>query len=53
MVLANSRYNENGKDKPLVEGKIQLQSEACEVYYKDIKIKEIDKMPDEYLSYFK
>jgi len=52
MVLANSRYNENGTDKPLVEGKIQLQSEGCEVYYKDIKIKEIDKMPDEYLSYF-
>jgi hypothetical protein len=23
----------NGVDKPLVEGKIQLQSEGCEVYY--------------------
>jgi hypothetical protein len=52
MVLANSRFNENGADKPLVEGKIQLQSEGCEVYYKDIKVKMIDEMPDEYRTYF-
>jgi hypothetical protein len=52
MVLSNSRYHENGVDKPLIEGKIQLQSEGCEVYYKDIKIKDIDKMPDEYQQYF-
>lgn len=52
MVLSNSRFNEKGVDKPLVEGKIQLQSEGCEVYYKDIKIKAIDKMPDEYLVYY-
>lgn len=52
MVLANSRFNENGVAKPLVEGKIQLQSEGCEVYYKDIKIKMIDVMPDEYRAYF-
>jgi hypothetical protein len=52
MVLSNSRFNENGVDKPLIEGKIQLQSEGCEVYYKDIKIKVIDKMPDEFRAYF-
>ena len=52
MVLANSRFNENGVDKPLVEGKIQLQSEGCEVYYKDIKIKIIDELPNEYQTYF-
>ena len=52
MVLSGSRYNENGIDKPLVEGKIQLQSEGCEVYYKDIKIKKIDEMPAEFLHYF-
>jgi Domain of Unknown Function (DUF1080) len=53
MVLSNSRFNDKGVDKPLIEGKIQLQSEGSEVYYKDIKIKEIDKMPDEYAAYFK
>jgi hypothetical protein len=52
MVLAHSRFNENGVDKPLVEGKIQLQSEGCEVYYKDIMVKMIDEMPAEYRTYF-
>lgn len=52
MVLSNSRSHENGADRPLIEGKIQLQSEGCEVYYKDIKIKTIDKMPAEFLAYF-
>jgi 3-keto-disaccharide hydrolase len=52
MVLANSRFNENGVDKPLIEGKIQLQSEGCEVYYKDIKIKMIDELPNEFQAYF-
>ncbi len=53
MVLSNSRFHENGVDKPLVEGKIQLQSEGCEVYYKDIKIKAIDKMPEEFTAYYR
>lgn len=53
MVLSNSRFNINGVDKPLTEGKIQLQSEGSEVYYKDIRIKTIEKMPDEYLTYYK
>jgi Domain of Unknown Function (DUF1080). len=39
MALSNLRYLDNGKTKPLVEGKIQLQSEAGEVFYKDIEIK--------------
>ena len=53
MALSNSRYMVNGEAKPLVSGKIQLQSEAAEVYYKDIVIKKIDGMPAEYASYFK
>jgi Domain of Unknown Function (DUF1080) len=53
MVLANSRYNENGIDKPLTDGKIQLQSEGSEVYYKDIQIQPIDKMPEEYQAFYK
>ncbi|MEO6542362.1 MAG: DUF1080 domain-containing protein [Ferruginibacter sp.] len=52
MVLSNSRFYENGKYQPLIEGKIQLQSEGCEVYYKNIKIKMIDKMPEEYTRYY-
>ena len=53
MVLANSRFIDSTGQKPLIEGKIQLQSEACEVYYKDVRIKKIDKMPEEYISLFK
>ena len=43
MVLQNSRYVKDGKSIPLTKGKIQLQSEAGEVYFKDIRIKSIEK----------
>ncbi|ALJ01180.1 3-keto-disaccharide hydrolase [Rufibacter tibetensis] len=52
MVLQNSRYVENDKTIPLTKGKIQIQSEAAEVYYKDILIKELDEMPKQYAAYF-
>lgn len=45
MILKNSRYiDENGKDVPLTKGKIQLQSEAAEIYFKDIRIRKIDSL---------
>ena len=53
MALSNSRFIDNGISKPLVKGKLQLQCEAAEVYYKDILIKKIDSMPAQYASYFK
>jgi hypothetical protein len=52
MALSNNRYKVGNEVKPLVKGKLQLQSEAAEVYYKDIKIKQIDGIPAEYASYF-
>lgn len=53
MVLRNSRYvNENGEAVPMTEGKIQLQSEAAELFYKDIKIRSLDAMPTEYVGLF-
>lgn len=52
MVLKNSRYEKDEKFIPLDEGKIQLQSEAAEIFYKDIKIKEIDKLPKKYTPLF-
>jgi hypothetical protein len=52
MVLQNSRYMDNGKAVPLIRGKIQLQSEAAEVYYKNIRIKTLDALPKEYASLF-
>lgn len=53
MVLQNSRtVDENGVAQPLVEGKLQLQSEAAEIYYKDIYIREITELPKPYSSLF-
>ncbi|GAL86695.1 hypothetical protein MYP_3925 [Sporocytophaga myxococcoides] len=51
MALSNSSYMD-GILKPLTKGKIQLQSEAAEVFFKDIRIKPITKIPSEYVGYF-
>lgn len=52
MVLQNSRYLANGKTTPLTKGKIQLQSEGAEVFFKDIQVKGIQKIPAEYEAFF-
>lgn len=52
MVLQNSRYMEAGKAVPLTKGKIQLQSEGAEVFYKDIQIRNLPAMPAEYVKLF-
>lgn len=47
MVLENSvSFNENAAPTPLTKGKIQFQSEAAEVYYKNIKIRPVDALPE-------
>lgn len=40
------------KDIPLTEGRIQLQSEAAEVYYKDVMIRKMNKLPEEFEKMF-
>ena len=45
MVLNHSQQWDNGKATPLLKGKIQLQSEGAEIYYKDIKIMPINQLP--------
>ncbi|QIL75255.1 DUF1080 domain-containing protein [Hymenobacter sp. HDW8] len=52
LAVNNSGYVENGQRRPLTHGKIQLQSEAAEVYYKGIMIKPLNAMPAEYAQYF-
>ena len=53
MILKDSRYvDENGKEIPLIQGKIQLQSEAAEVFFKDIKIRQIDSLTQQQKSLF-
>ncbi|MGL1888109.1 MAG: DUF1080 domain-containing protein [Reichenbachiella sp.] len=52
MILRDSRYVKDGKIIPLEKGKIQLQSEAAEVFYKDIEIRILKDLPTEYAQYY-
>jgi hypothetical protein len=46
MVIQNSRQIDDGQESPLTKGKIQIQSEGAEVYYRNIRIAPISKLPD-------
>jgi Domain of Unknown Function (DUF1080) len=52
MALSNSRYSSGSERVPLSRGRIQIQSEAAEVYYKDMRIRSITSMPSQYANYF-
>lgn len=53
MALRGSRYTKDGRTLPLTKGRLQLQSEAAEVFYKDIAIAPVSEMPAEYAALFK
>lgn len=47
MTLFHSRQpGKDGNDMPLTKGKIQLQSEGAEVFYRDIVMKNITRLPE-------
>jgi hypothetical protein len=50
MVLYHNGQMDNGQESPLTKGRIQVQSEGSEVYYKQIKIQPIDALPVEMLK---
>lgn len=51
MINYNSaKYLNNGNTEPLSKGKIQFQSEGGELFLKNIKIKPINKIPEELLQ---
>ncbi|MFR9499764.1 MAG: DUF1080 domain-containing protein [Rikenellaceae bacterium] len=53
MILKESNYvDDKGQTQPLVKGKIQLQSEAAEIFFKDIKIRELQSLSDAQKSLF-
>lgn len=52
MILGNSRYVIDGESIPMNRGKIQIQSEASEVFYKDIEIRKLESLPAEYAKYY-
>jgi hypothetical protein len=50
MVLYHSSQDDNGKISPLTKGKIQLQSEGAEIFYKNIFVEPLKAIPAEYLQ---
>ena len=50
MVLYHSQQSDNGKISPLKKGKLQIQSEGAEVFYKQIKIKSLNSIPSDFLK---
>ena len=50
MVIANSMLDEDGNKVPLTRGNIQLQSEGAEIFFRNIEIKNITEIPEEYSS---
>ena len=53
MVLQNSRAVTEGVATPLAQGRIQLQSEAAEVFFADVEVQPIDALPEEFAAYFR
>ncbi len=47
MLLTHARHLVNGQMQPLTKGKIQLQSEGAEVYYRHIEIRTANQLPAE------
>jgi hypothetical protein len=50
MTLYHQKQLENGQVLPLTKGKIQIQSEGAEVFYKGIKIQTINSLPEEFAN---
>ncbi len=51
LVITNPRFKENGLEQRLHRGKIQLQSEAAELYYSDLEARAINSIPAGFLQY--
>jgi hypothetical protein len=45
MILYNQKQLDNGQILPLAKGKIQIQSEGAEIFYRQIRIEPIDRLP--------
>jgi hypothetical protein len=51
MILYHNRQMDNGQELPLTRGKIQIQSEGAEVFFRQIKIQPITKLPSEFVTF--
>lgn len=46
----NLRQLQDGKEVPLSTGKIQLQSEGAEIFYRNIEVRPIDQIPEHFAN---
>jgi hypothetical protein len=53
MVLYNLRQSDGASDSPLIKGKIQLQSEGAELFYRNLEIEGINSIPKKILEHNK
>jgi len=51
MVLYHNKQIDKGIESPLGKGKIQIQSEGAEVFYRQIKVEQIKALPAAFLKY--
>jgi hypothetical protein len=51
LVLMNPRYQQDGREIPLNHGKIQLQSEGAELYYRKVEARPVHEIPADLLSH--
>lgn len=52
MALSGSAYPENGETHPLTKGRIVLQSEAGEVFFRRLQLQPLQALPEAYRQYF-
>ena len=50
MILYNSRQQDGEQESPLTKGKIQIQSEGAEIFYTNIQVELIDKLPENLMN---
>jgi len=46
MILTGLRHRVDGREEPLTRGRIQFQSEAAEVYYRNVAVRRIREIPN-------
>ncbi|HRI11397.1 MAG TPA: DUF1080 domain-containing protein [Verrucomicrobiota bacterium] len=51
LVLVNPRYKENDREFALTRGKVQLQSEGAEVFFRKVEVQSVNEIPSELLSH--
>jgi len=47
LILTGLRQIVNGKEVPLTRGRIELQSESAEIFFRNVQIRSINEIPPE------